>query len=109
MIGTTKDNKTRGPGSVAGLGQWLLKLSPHWASLHTILSEEMKLWPQSQELHLHSGLRFHTCPHPNVQRSARLPAAGSASARTVKSMIREVKSKAVCWPLWNTEMQWRSP
>lgn len=40
---------------------------------------------------------------------ARLPAAGSTSMRTVKSMTREVKSKAVCWPLWTTEMQWRSP
>lgn len=40
---------------------------------------------------------------------ARLPAAGSASVRTVKSMMREVKSKAVCWPSWTTEMQWRSP
>lgn len=44
-------------------------------------------------------------PTPDV----RLPAVGSASVRTVKSMTREVKSKAVCCPLWTTEMQWRSP
>lgn len=46
---------------------------------------------------------------PFTPTPACLPAAGSTSTRTVKSMTREVKSKAVCWPLWTTEMQWRSP
>lgn len=46
---------------------------------------------------------------PHTTPSARLPAAGSTSESTVKSMTRDVKSKAVCWPLCTTEMQWRSP
>lgn len=66
---------------------------------------------QAPPLHSQTGrhpytsqwLSFRTPPE------ARLPAAGSASVRTAKSMTREVKSKAVCWPLWITEMQWRSP
>lgn len=45
--------------------------------------------------HLYTSL----CLALHTTAEERLPAAGSTSVRTVKSMTREVKSKAVCWPL----------